>query len=347
MKHEPADAQKLAEFISNAGLKPRENKLSYIFDCPRCGKSERLWMFKDSGRFICWVCADSGFKGRPEFALTALTGRSVASIRKDLYGFNLPGADVFFELSLVDHWSDDADQVEVPNPAGLIRVLWSPDYYEIDHKFSQKGVDYLATRGISLELAKSYGLRYCPKDSRVAFPVGYQGALYGWQARYTGNTEIIIPETGRTIKIPKILSTDGLSGQRDKIVQFADQMFGSTQAIICEGPIDCIKAELCNPAPGIPAGNICTMGKIVSDGQIALIKYSGVQRVYLALDPDAATEATKLVKAFSPDLDVYLMEVPKQFKDFGEMTPEQVRRVYLKARKISAGHQFVYLKPFV
>lgn len=344
MKHS-IDPQKLADLISNSGLKPRESKLSYIFTCPKCQKPERLWMFKDSGKFICWYCAEiNGFKGRSEFALAVLLDRSVPSIRKELYGSELLTADVFFDFVLEDHWSDEEKEVAVPDLGKLTRILWGPDFYPIDHKFSVLGAEYLAGRGIDLEVAKHYELRYNPVDRRVAFPVGYKGALFGWQARFTGPTEFT-DATGKERRIIKILSTDSLSGQRDKVVQFADQLIGTDQAIICEGPVDAIKCHLCKPAPDMQAGNIATMGKIVSDQQVALLKYSGIKRVYLALDPDAEAEVTRLVKLFEPEVDVYLMQVPKPFKDFGEMTMEAVQIAYKEARRINPGQMFLYLKP--
>ncbi len=346
MRRELADPEKLASLIANSGLRPRNNKLSYIFDCPKCQKPEKLWMFKEGGRFLCWYCAETnGFKGRPEFALAALLNRPVGSIRKELYGSELTTADIFFDFDLADHWSEDEEVVQQPNLNKMTRVIWGPDFYPIDHSFSTKGMDYLAGRGISKELAMHYGLRYSPIDSRVAFPVGHQGALFGWQARYTGKTEWFDSKANKEIRIPKILSTDSLSGQRDRLVQFADQLTGTDQAIICEGPIDAIKCHLCQPKPDMQAGNIATMGKIVSDQQVSLLKFCGIKRVYLALDPDAEAEVSRLVKLFEPDVAVYLMKVPRPFKDFGEMSLEGVKQAYKVAKRINNGQLFFYLKP--
>lgn len=340
------DPQKLADMISNSGLKPRENKLSYIFTCPKCQKPEILWMFKEGGRFICWYCAEIlGFKGRCEFAMAALLGRSLDSVRKELYDNTLATADVFFDFELKNWWSEDEEEVVVPDLNKLNRVMWSPDYYEIDNKFSEKGAEYLLGRGISIDIAKHYGIRYNPIERRVAFPVGFRGALFGWQARYTGKTEWFDIETNRQMKILKILSTDSLSGQRDKVVQFADQLTGTDQAILCEGAVDAIKCHLCSPGNGMSAGNIATMGKVVSDQQISLLKYCGIKRVYLALDPDAEAEVARIARAFEPEVEVYLMKVPRPFKDFGEMSMEGARNAYKAARRISPGQLFVYLKP--
>ncbi len=346
MNYRGVDPEKLAEFIENSGLKPRNGRQSFIFTCPKCMKEEKLWMFRETGQFVCWYCKDlNGFKGKPEYALAPMLNRSVASIQKELYGSELASADLFFDLELVNWWSDDEAVDEVPDMNTISRVLWSPDYYPIEHKFSVKGLEYLQSRGINLELAQYYGIRYCPIDKRVAFPVAYQGALFGWQGRYIGPTEWIDPETSQERSIIKILSSNSLSGQRDRVVQFGDQLIGTDQAIICEGPIDAIKCHLCRPSPDNLAGNIATMGKAVSEQQIALLKYSGIKRVYLALDPDAEAEVGRLTKAFEPDIEVYLMKVPSPHKDFGEMTPEAVYVAYKEAKRINPGQMFFYLKP--
>ena len=335
--------EKLAECLAKFGLKPKTNKLSYIFDCPKCQKEEKLWMFKESGYFRCWYCAEAdGFRGKCEFALAPILGKSVKSIQQELYNSDLVTAEIFFEFQVTNHWSDEGDDEAPVAPPS--KILWSPDYYPIDHNFSEKGVAYLAGRGIPVELASYYGVRYGPIDKRVAFPVEFKGDLFGWQARAIGPTEYLDRE-GKKRSLPKILSTESLSGKRDKI-QFADQLIGTDQAIICEGAVDAIKCHLCRPAPDILAGNIATMGKAVSQAQINTLKYSGIKRVYLALDPDAEAEIPRLAKAFAPEVDVYLMKVPSQYKDFGEMDYNDVLASYKAAQKINSGQLFVHVKSF-
>ena len=142
MRGQSVEPQKLADLIATAGLRYKENRLSFIFDCPKCHKVERLWMFKDTGRFICWYCAETnGFKGRAEYALAELMSRPVGVIQKELYGSRLTTADVFFDFTLQNKWDDneEVEDVEVPDLGKLDRILWSPDYYPIDHRFSEKG----------------------------------------------------------------------------------------------------------------------------------------------------------------------------------------------------------------
>jgi 5S rRNA maturation endonuclease (ribonuclease M5) len=340
-----AITEKLRDFIDSSGLRPRTSQASYIFDCPRCGKAEKLYMFSDSGRFVCWVCNDtSGFRGKPEYALTELTGQPIQKIRKALYGTTSPTVEAFFDFELTNWFSDDETFDDIPEIDKLPTVFWGPGCYPIDHPMARIGANYLESRGISLEVAKSYGIYYNGAKMRVLFPIQYKGNLYGWQGRAVGVTEYTDPETGKVSRIPKALTApEGL--KKERLVCFADQMTGSDQVIISEGPIDAIKMRLCSPDGIMPAGNVATLGKGVSQAQINLIKYSGASRVYLALDPDAASSTERLIKEFSPYMEVYVMEVPKPYEDFGEMTAEDVRTVYLKTKPVIPGQMYLYLDP--
>lgn len=340
---DPAAAKKLKDFLATSGLKWRESQTSYIFTCPRCRKEEKLWMFKADGQFICFYCAEiEGFKGRPEFALADLMNTSVANIRKELYGYEAPQAVLFLDVELEDWWSNDEKLPEVPDLTKNPTKLWGPSAFPIEHKLSAKGAEYLAGRGVSIELAQKYGIRYSGVEQRVLIPIQYHGKLFGWQARLIGPTEVVTAD-GRVKKIPKILTTpEGL--KKAQMLMFADNLDGAKQAIITEGPFDGIKCDGCHE-PGEKAGNVVTMGMGVSEAQINLIRYSGVTRVYLGLDPDAAQNTERLVQAFNEYLEVYIMEPPRGFDDFGQMEVDAVTEVWRTAKPAMRGAVYVYLNP--
>ena len=338
-----AFAKKLKDFLAVSGLKWRESGTSYIFTCPRCRKEEKLWMFKQDGRFICFYCAEiEGFKGRPEYALADLLATSVGAIKKDLYGYEAPQATLFLDVELEDWWSNDERLPEVPDLTKNPVRLWGPNAYAIDHKLAARGAEYLAGRGIDLDLAKRYGIRYNGVEQRVLFPVQYRGKLFGWQGRLIGPNEILT-EDGRTKKIPKIVTTpEGL--KKAQLLMYADQLEGAKQAIVTEGPVDGIKCDGCHE-PDEKPGNVVTMGMGVSEAQVNLIRYSGVERVYLGLDPDAAQNTERLVKAFCETQKVYVMEPPRGYKDFGEMSVEDVADVWRSTQPVQLGKIYVYLNP--
>jgi DNA primase len=329
----PVKTEVLADLIQSGGAPYRENSVSYIFTCPRCQKANKLYLRKGDGRFVCWVCKETeGFQGRPEFALTELLGVPLKELKSKLYGTEDPQATIYLEFRVKDFFADD-DEVDL-DADELQWVLWPLDCYEIGHRFAAKGLAYLEGRGVSAEMAARYGLRYCPPQQRVMFPIESGGTLYGWQGRKVGPTEFVDEETGETTSIPKVTTLKGV--RKESTLMFADRLRDSEHAVVCEGPMDGLKADLCG-------GNVVTMGKAVSRQQIALLHNAGIRKVYLALDPDAANEIMRLVREFS-DLEVYDMRAPEPFKDLGEMTPGDVLEVFRRARRITAANLVTYVE---
>lgn len=320
----------LAGFLRDVGLNPRQNSVSYIFDCPRCGKSKKLYIRKRDGRFVCWFCrtSEEGFEGRAEYALAEILQISAKSIAAKLYLQEEMPEGVFLDYSIEDWFDNDEEEEEAE---GLRVLQWPLDYYPLDHPHAARGVKYLVEeRGIPIDIAMEYGIRYAPAHRRVVFPVQSTGALYGWQER------LVVPHRFWSEKdevwkeVAKALSSKEIP--RDRVLMFADRLRGSDHAVVCEGPIDGLKAHLCG-------GNVVTMGKGVSIRQMRLIRNSGIHKVYLALDPDAGDEAERLALEFS-DMEVYIMD-PRPYKDLGEMTMEAVLELFRSAPRINTGRCFV------
>ena len=340
------EPEALASFIEEAGLSYKQNSVSYIFDCPRCRKRDKLFIRKRDGRFICWFCATTeGYRGNPEIALSDLAQRSIRDVAKALYGSRYQGPVTSLNLRVCDFYGDDdivdPDAVDVPT------MQMPYDFFPIDHEWSVVGATYLEGRGIPLEVAKRYNLHYAPAKRRVIFPVELDGRLVGWQERLVIPNRFWSEEQQKFVEAPKILSSKGIPTAN--VVMFADRLKGSEHVVVCEGPIDAIKADACG-------GNVATMGKAIGPGQVKTIRdpsrltrqhvgmmaNSGIKKVYLGLDPDAAAETARLVRAFS-DLEVYKMTPPPPFKDLGEMGFRDVRTLFEKADRIGPGRMFLRL----
>jgi hypothetical protein len=333
------DPGALQRLLEDSGVAFKQNRRSYIFTCPRCSKPGKLNMFKADGRFVCWVCAEtSNFRGRPEFALVELLGLSMKEVRARIYGdqYLEEVQPDFFRLCLRDFWAEEDTPADLQQQ--VRGLTWPLDFYPVDHPHARRGLEYLQGRGISLELAQAYGLRYCPIQKRVIFPVTIGEKLVGWQARAIFDTDWE-DEEGNSRSAPKILTT----GKRDSVLMFQDRLVGSDHAIICEGPVDALKCHLAG-------GNVATMGKVVSPEQIQLIKGSGVRKVYLAQDRDAATETMKLTQVFDDYLDetgaryeLYRLLPAPGYEDLGDMSPEQVLQQFLVAPRVIPGQLFLGL----
>lgn len=316
------DPARLEAYLESAGLSFRRTSRSFVLTCPLCGKDDKLYIFKHSGRFVCWVCKeDKNFHGAPEFALKELTGRPIARIRQDLYGLDAaaPATD-FLNLDFGE-LLDETDTIE-PDP--LPDLEWPYHCYPITDSSAALGLKYLEGRGISVELALEYDVRYSTKRRSVAFPVYVGTRLVGWQYRTIDPTSILMPDNTVQERLKVISDSGDCDFPRERCVMFQNRLVGS-HAVVCEGPIDALKAHLVG-------GNVATMGKAVGAKQVELLLNAGITKVYLALDPDAASELEPLFQKFE-DVKVYVVSVPAPFKDLGMMSLEAARDAILGARE--------------
>jgi hypothetical protein len=314
----------LKDLLEKSGADYEQNAHSYKFECPRCGKKDKLWILKHNGYFVCWYCQETDkFKGRCEWALKEILGVSIAELQGKLYNGGVPPGDML-DFTLKDFYNDE-DLISLPPQ--LQEVEWPIDAIVPTPTTGERGYRYLLGRGLTPQMIEHYNIRYQPSTRRVLFPVIMNGKLYGWQGRAVYQTDL------------KILTSDGL--RREFMLMFHDnlinnQVMRTPHAIICEGPVDALKATLCG-------GNVATMGKAVSAPQLELIRAQGIKKIYLALDPDAANEVTRLSQDLG-DLDLYLLLPPEGKKDLGECTFEQVLYQFQKAQPFSAGHLITHLK---
>ena len=266
----------LKSILEGSGISFKQNPISYIFDCPRCSKKQKLYIRKRDGRFVCWSCRETaGYKGRAEFALSDLLQRSVSDIRAELYGDIEIQANTYLECSFTG-WGETEEEEDTE--ASWPRMPFPFDYYPVAHTWAKKGRDYLEGRAIPCNIAEEYDIRYCPAKRAVMFPVVVRGIQVGWQERVTYNTRLWDEEKGWT-DFGKAKTAPGTP--RDAVVMFADRLEGSNHCIITEGPVDAIKTHLCG-------GGVATMGKTVTPSQIELIRSYGVNTIYVGLDPSAA-----------------------------------------------------------
>lgn len=337
------DSKLLAQFIDESGLRFKKNAVSYIFNCPRCEKKDKLFIRQRDGRFVCWYCKEiDGYQGRGEYALADLTQLPLAAIRPKLgLDDSAPVRSTKF-LNLQLKWpygDDEDDEADDDMGGGLLPMQWPLDYYPIDDPKAKRGAEYLAARGIPMDIAKQYRLRYAPTDRRVVFPAERHGQLYGWQARLVIAHEWWDENRQCMRSVPKILSSRSPDqmGWRERCLMFWDRLDGVDHAVLCEGPVDALKAHLCG-------GNVATMGKAISRSQLLLLRAQGTKKLYLALDPDAAAETSRLIRDVGADMEVYLMQPPPD-RDLGAMAFEEVYELYKNARRPQKGEILYFLRP--
>lgn len=323
----------IKSLLDEGGIDYKVNSKSFIMACPRCQKRDKLYIRKNDGRFVCWVCRDSdGFGGQVEWALSELLGRPVSEIRQKLYGVGEGDRSVYLNLQLIDFFGEDDAVPEALEP--LLEVEPDPGFRDLETDAGKDGREYLESRGIPLEVAKEYGIQYWPVKKRVVFPVRSHGQLLGWQDRYIGPTDYFDGELGIPVSIPKTITSTGL--KRDQALMFVDRIT-SDHAILCEGPIDAIKAHACG-------GNVASMGKAVSRQQLNLLKNSGIRKLYIALDPDAFVESGNILREMGDDFEIYDMRPPTKYKDLGEMPIPEVQELFKNAPRINKSFFYIYVK---
>lgn len=315
----------------------RESGQSFIFACPQCSQ-RKLYIRKHDGQTTCFHCRgkDNDPGGRPEFALSMLTGESLGEIMGKLYRWTpshlLQGRIALHELFPSERGDNDEILTMPEEPEAELPY----DSYPIDdEKFSKRGREYLEGRGISMEMAQRYDVRYWTPERKIVFPIIMKGRTVGFQWRTIekltpieverdGVKKIIMPL--KTMTLPKEIS-------RDNVLMFHDRLKGSPHAIVEEGPISAMKADLCG-------GNVATMGKYVSPRQLDLIQEAGCTKVYLGHDPDAMEDMARIIRTRGLE-EVYHLEVAKGFGDHGDMTPEHVLEMFHRARRVYSTNVFI------
>jgi hypothetical protein len=331
------DPAALVRIIESSGVPHRQNAIAFIFACPRCQKKDKLYIRKRDGRFICWVCAETeNFKGHAEWALRELTGLRIRELQEKLYGGEIPDQmSVEFEIEFEDKWGEVEDD-EISIPPAPKAVCYPFDFVEYTDPLFVEGARYLASRGINIDHVKTYDIRYCPAyvqgmgfrtDRRIIFPVKVNDTLIGWQARIIDQTKRVDEETGRVFNIPKILTSESLRDSGARYLMFQDRLRGSSHCVLAEGPVSAIKAHLCG-------GNVASMGKAVSAAQLETILSYGVKKLYLALDPDAAADVSRILRDLDPSVETYLLLPPDGREDLGAATQDEVYEQFMKAPRV-------------
>jgi transcription elongation factor Elf1 len=335
------DAKTLARIIEAGGVPFRQNAISFIFTCPRCSKKDKLYLRKRDGQFVCWVCKETeNFKGRPEWALIELYPEyTIAELKLRLYGEDLPDQLQDELVVTFEGWGyQELDEDEISADPVPNDVFWPPQFVTFDDGVSfVKGAQYLVSRGINIEHVRTYDIRYDPTEQRVIFPVKVDGKLIGWQARSIRKTEFFDVERAKTVRIPKILTSETLRESGGHWLMFQDRLKGSEHCVLAEGPVSAIKAHLCG-------GNVASMGKAVTENQLRTILRYGVKRIYLALDTDAADDVRRIVKVLKPELETYLLLPPPGRDDLGDATQEEVYEQFLRAPRVERDTLMVSLK---
>lgn len=333
--------EKLVDTIKELGVGYKTTSNSFVFNCPECGGKDKLYMHRKKGFFKCFKCGEeNGFMGRPEFALVKMGDLRLPDLVEKLYGISFQFDEMIKIEFLYDPFDYDSLYTDEEPLPPVEPIHFPVDFYGFGRAEFKPGLEYCAFRGVTIEQIKKHNIQYSPKQNRVIFPVWYGNQLFGWQGRYIKDLVVRRANGDIAYKIPKAITSTNLTSGR--LLMFHNNTIGTDQIIVCEGPITALHAEW---APG--GGAVATLGKQVSRHQIKAIAEHAGSKIYLALDPDAATMSGRIYNTLSelcPSKKIYLMYPPAGKKDLGDCTKEEVIAAYDNATLLESHYIFHYFK---
>lgn len=319
----------LVDHLDTLGVEQVTHNNSIESECPSCGtRGEGKFLIRKSdGKTVCFKgSCDYGVK-KFDVYYSVVAGISLKEARDIISGKIIERDTHELSLNLEAKGPQDEESDE------LKPISWPPEgTYEIESYGGQMGAEYLMSRGIPVEIAKEYGIRFSINARRVYFPIKMGDQYYGYQARSIDKVE------------PQFRMLNNPGFKRSQMVMFANRLLNSRHAIITEGPVDAIKFHNAG-------GNICTMGKNISNNQIRLLEESGIDKIYLALDNDATADMRWIQK--KTKLPCFLIKVPQSAierclqnnkkADFGECTFEECFQAFNDAEEFNRYTTFLYL----
>jgi hypothetical protein len=329
-------ADKIVEIIEEYGFDYKEKSRTIHTECPLCNRADKFSILKENGAAIC-------YRGSCEFGkrwfedwimLTANITRPEAKMR--LYGNVSQKRLEEVESNPGSIFDTFKSNQELKPVNDFIEPMMFPEFdmIPLDHPEAQEAVAYLYNRGIQHALAMKHRIHYSPEQRRVILPIVMDGKVYGYQGRAIDPVE------------PAFRMRNNVGFRREVLVMFADELKDRDYAIICEGPFDALKFFKVG-------GYVATMGKVVTDKQLATIMSYNPRKIYLALDDDAAAEMRELQEKIT-SVPLYRIFVPESCEvrckflgkkaDFGECTFDECKEAFDNAVNMNEGYTPIYLK---
>lgn len=323
-------SEKIKELIIEYGGQVIERTRTFHTACPLCGRSDKFSILKDNGASVCYRGKCSFGKKWFEDYLVIVANISREAAVKKLSRDIAENVDTS-DLNIDEIFNEDEPIQQVQTE--LSEIEWPLDHFvSLRADVSPDGCEYIASRGIPPAIMQQYGALYSVLWKRIMFPIKKDGKVVGYQ--------------GRTIsRDPSAIRMLNSKNQfRESSLMFEDRLNGLEHAVLTEGPFDAIKFHL-------TGGNVCSMGKVVSDKQLKILLDKGIKKLYLALDDDAVDIMEEI--AFKLEIPCYWVKIPETCRkrcaminkkpDFGECTFEECQEAIKEAKLIDGTDIMVYL----
>lgn len=316
--------EKIESFLKEFKIVPDSvNSRSYVFDCPFCDGTKKLYVSKKDGITVCFKgknedCPKAGSK--PYFAMARLAGITYSEAKRILAS---GGVKIYHDQIKVDL---DSDPIPDRDPLPLADL--PPDIIMLNNPEAIKAVEYLESRGADINQLIELQTMYSPGRRRVIFMVFNDGKLVGWQGRAIG-------------KVDKALRMDNFPGAwKSRSLMFEQNIKNSDHVILTEGPFDALKFKNVG-------GYVATMGKSISSSQLDIILEHGIKNIYLALDRDAYDMINNIANYLNENshnkLNIWRLDIPENREDFGDCTYEECELAFASPIKVDGQELLIFI----
>jgi hypothetical protein len=259
----------------------------YQFHCPFCidrlgdeSNDRKLWFNVVKLKGVCYRCGYGASSLRALF-LSLNGGKLLMEELALLKGERQPITESITKAVIKVLYGEDEPEVPRKRVAVPGETLWLWKDLDEPRPLAKHPLRYLRNvRGVDDWKIKHYRIGYCPTGTYagyLVFPVYLGGEQVYFTTRFCGDSDL-------KSKNPK--NVDGYHTRRTCLLNF-DNVIGAPVVAIAEGPLSMMAHE----------SGVATMGKFVSDEQVALLEvlaHYGTKEFVVSLDADAGRDADEV-----------------------------------------------------
>lgn len=321
------DQHRIAYSASGANV----SRGNIVVRCPFCGSADEGQHMSINLQGKGWRCfRNHDHSGKnPVRLLQALLGCTPE------HAASLVGKDVYipddFEHQVMQYMT--AKQANKPHDLKLLEV-----FKPLNTVLPSAGpfIRYLRERGYTVKqcslMTQWYDLRYCIRGAfayRIIFPIYHMGKLVSWTGRSITKTAIV---RYKTLRVSQDMAEDDQTvpaiGPISNYLLWYDDLIKSDHEtiVLCEGPFDALKIDVLGYHHGIRATCFFTSGPSAHQIELLHTLLPRYKRRLLCLDQNTLPNMIKIQAKLS-GLGVEILQLPKQFKDPGELDRNTLLKV--------------------
>lgn len=273
------------------------------YDCPICGDTRsRMYYNTNNHKIYCHNCNWSGTMIGFIMEMEKCNYETAYNKYKDIIDSHYIPDDVLKEIKtsiFTDTFTHTIEKRPIPLPEEYVKLSLSSN-----NLVNKRAINYLLKRAITWKQMKEHSMGYCISGdyaNRIIIPIYEGSSLRFWIARTIGNASKMKEKSP---------SNEDYQISKSQVIfniYTASKMFNT--AVISEGIFDALSfGDI----------GVSLLGKRLYDDQLSiLLSYKDylTNGVYIALDYDAARDATYMAQQLYQYMPVHLVNIPKKYDD--------------------------------